>query len=212
MRVALCVQFNLGKSFGGVMDKMGFGNPTDLGLSEDDAKEMEARLRAGEMSFDDFLTQVKVMQKAASMQAMLGKLGGNQMTQEQLDEGKRKMQRFSSYIEYMEPEERADCKILIDEMQQVRSSGGTAACPRIDRIAEASGSTKDQVGQFIFEFNTMRGAAVKFANGESAESIQESMRAEQEAEGAAPLNRQQRRMKKKKKTKAASGGGGFGRR
>ena len=49
-----------------------------MGLSEEETKEMEERLRQGEMSFDDFLKQVNVMQKTAGLQAMLqkGPFGG----------------------------------------------------------------------------------------------------------------------------------------
>ena len=60
---------------------------SDSGLSDEEMQSMEGRLRAGEMSFDDFLKQVQVMNKGASVQAMLGKLGGSGMTQEQLAEG-----------------------------------------------------------------------------------------------------------------------------
>ena len=81
-----------------VMEKMGMGNPADLGLSDIDAKAMESRLKSGEMTFDDFLLQVKVMQKAASMQAMLGKMGG-QFSKEQIDEGQKKMQRYGKYVD-----------------------------------------------------------------------------------------------------------------
>jgi hypothetical protein len=72
---------DFGKMGSDFMDKMGLGN---TGLSEEETKSMEARLRAGEMSFDDFLTQVNVMQKGASLQAMLGKLGGGQQEAAQL--------------------------------------------------------------------------------------------------------------------------------
>ena len=53
---------DFGKMGSGLMDKMGLGNlGADMGVSEGDAKAMEERLRAGEMTFDDFLVQVKVM-------------------------------------------------------------------------------------------------------------------------------------------------------
>ena len=37
--------------------------------------------------------------------------------------------------------------------------------PRIERIAESSGTSVEEVGRFVMEFNMMRGAAVRFANG-----------------------------------------------
>lgn len=200
---------DLGKMGSGLMDKMGMGN---AGLSDDDAKAMETRLKAGEMTFDDFLVQVKVMQKGASMQAMLGKMGGGQMTKEQLDEGQRKMERYGKYVEAMDAEERQDAALLIDETAAARKGASKAQTPRLVRIADASGVSVEDVGRFVTEFNMMRGAAVKFANGESPDSIRESMAAEQQQSGA-PLNRQQRRMAAKKgKKKKAAGAGGFGRR
>ena len=47
-----------GKAGMAVMEKMGMGDIAS-GLSDVDAKAMEERLRAGEMTFDDFLMQVR---------------------------------------------------------------------------------------------------------------------------------------------------------
>jgi signal recognition particle subunit SRP54 len=190
------------------MDKMGLGN---TGLSEEETKSMEARLRAGEMSFDDFLTQVNVMQKGASLQAMLGKLGGGQQEAAQLEEGQKKLVKYGEFVKVMEPEERGGeaTQAIIDEANAARD--GKTAAPRLERIAEASGSSIEEVGRFVLEFSMMRSAAVKFANGESPESIRESMMKEQQQTGP-PLNRQQRRMAAKKGKKKAKASGGFGRR
>ena len=49
---------DFGKMGQGLMETMGMNN---AGLSDEEAKSMEERLRAGEMTFDDFLVQVKVM-------------------------------------------------------------------------------------------------------------------------------------------------------
>ena len=199
-------QFDMGKMAGGVMEKMGMGNPADNGLSDEDAKSMEERLKTGQMTFDDFLMQVKVMQKGASMQAMLGKIGGGKFSKEQIDEGQKKMVRYGKFVEAMDAEERQDAMLIIDETAAARKG---SKAPRLERIAEATGTTVEDVGRFVQEFNMMRGAAVKFANGESPESIRESMAAEQQ-EGGAPLNRQQRRMKAKKSKKKAPARRGFG--
>ena len=52
------LQFDMGKMGGDLMKKMGMGGP-DSGLSEEDSKAMEQRLKDGEMTFDDFLKQVQ---------------------------------------------------------------------------------------------------------------------------------------------------------
>ena len=199
-----------GKLGSNVMQKMGMGDLADTGLSDDEAKSMEERLKTGEMTFDDFLLQVKVMQKGASMQAMLGKMGGGQISKEQLDEGQKKMKRYGKYVEAMDAEERQNAMLVIDEMNAARKGG---AAPRLKRIADASDATVEEVGRFVMEFNMMRGAAVKMANGESPDSIRQSMAQEQMESAGATMNRQQRRLAAKKgKKKARPSAGGFGRR
>lgn len=202
----------MGSQLGGkVMEQMGMGNPADFGLTDLDAKAMETRLKSGDMTFDDFLLQVKVMQKASSMQAMLGKMGGGSFSKEQIDEGQRKMTRYGKYVEAMDAEERESPQLLIDETAVARKGG---EAPRLERIASAAAATTEDVGRFVMEFNMMRGAAVKMANGESPEQIRESMAAEQAQGGggaAGPMNRKQRRLAAKKGKKKKAKAGGFGR-
>ena len=189
----------------GLMEKMGMGG--DTGLSEEETKSMEDRLRAGQMSFDDFLKQVQMMQKGASMQAMLGKLGGSGMSQDQLKEGQKKLEKYADYIKFMDDEERNEPSILIDEANGARMG---QPAPRMQRLADAAGVSLEDIGKFILEFKMMKNAAFKFANGESPDSIKQSMLEEQQQSGP-PLNRQQRRMAKKKLKKKPKASGGFGR-
>lgn len=190
-----------------MMDKMGLGDNT--GLTDEEKQSMEDRLRAGEMNFDDFMVQVDVMQKGANMQAMIGKFGGGQQEQEQLKEGQKKMARYKEFIKVMKPEERGGeaTNAIIEE-----AKGGRAGkpAPTLQRIADESGCKLEEVGQFVMEFSMMRSAAVKFANGQSPESIKQDMM-QQQAEEGPPLNRKMRRMKAKKTKKKPKASGGFGR-
>ena len=111
----------------------------------------------------------------------------------------------------MDAEERESPQLLIDETATARKGN---AAPRLERIAAASAASTEEVGRFVMEFNMMRGAAVKMANGESPDSIRESMAAEQAQGGggaAAPMNRKQRRLAAKKGKKKRARAGGFGR-
>jgi len=193
------------KGAGDVMSKMGMAA---AGLSDEEAKAMEERLKAGEMSFDDFLTQVKVMQKGAGLQDMMGKMGANKQGLD-LAAGRKRLEKYGEYIEAMDPEERSGTatQTLIDEAEAGRSG---SPAPRLERIADATGTSLEDVGKFVLEFSMMRSAAVKFANGESPESIQASMEREQMEKGP-PLNRQQRRMNAKKRKKGRAKASGFGR-
>jgi len=190
-----------------------FGGGDNLGLSDEESKAMEDRFKQGEMSFDDFLKQVQVMQKAGSMQAMAMKAGsmfggGNSgPSKEQLDEGERKLKRYAKYVSAMDAEERAEPLLLINEVDAIKTGGKPV---RVERIAEATGDSVEEVGRFVFEFKTLRGAAVKFAAGESPDSIRQDMMAEQQQVNG-PKNRAQRRMAKKKNKKVPAKSGGFGR-
>ena len=167
-------------------------------------------MKSGSMSFDDFLMQVKVMQKAGSMQAMMQKMpfgGGGSISNEQLAEGEKKMKRFGKYIEAMASEERDDPSLLLDELKGAKSG---IKPERMQRIAETCDSEVEQVLNFVSEFSSLRTAAMKFANGANPEDIRKEMMEEREASGA-PLNRAQRRASKKKKALARPKAGGFGR-
>lgn len=63
-RTAISMQLpDFGKSLQGMMPG---GGADDSGLSKEQAEEMEARMKTGGMTFDDFLMQTKVMQKAGA--------------------------------------------------------------------------------------------------------------------------------------------------
>ena len=81
---------------------------------------LRERRRTPRAILDDFLKQVQVMQKGASMQAMLGKLGGSGMSQDQLKEGQKKLEKYADYIKFMDDEERNEPSILIDEANGAR--------------------------------------------------------------------------------------------
>jgi len=188
------------------------GQDETEGLSKEQAEEMEARMKAGGMSFDDFLMQVKVMQKAGSMQAMMQKMpfgGGGQINDQQLKEGEAKLKRYGKYVEMMSAEERTDPALILDEMAVIKSG---AKPERMQRIADAAGVDISQVASFVAEFGSLRTAAMKFANGANPEDIRKEMMEEQQAGGGGAVNRAQRRAAKRKgKGAVRAKPGGFGR-
>ena len=74
---------------------------------------MEERLRSGSMTFDDFMMQMDVMQKGASVQAMIGKLGGGGAQAEEMEAGRKKLLSYKQYVEVMDAEaaEAADADV-----------------------------------------------------------------------------------------------------
>lgn len=202
----------------GIMEKLGMKKEGE-DMSDEDKEALEDRLKSGNMNFEDFLSQTKTMQKTAQIQALIGKFGGGKEQEAQLQAGKEKMMAHAEIVKVMTDEERQDPDGLIKEMEESKT-GGVGKAPRLARLAEASGSELKDIQTFIFEFNMMRKAGAKFANGEDPESIRASMLEEQRKaaasgqKGVGPQNRQQRRLQAKqaKKKNTAGGGGGFGRR
>lgn len=195
-----------GKMGGDFMKSAGLGGDDD----SPEAKEMEERLKQGKMSFDDFLKQVQVMQKAGSVASFMqnGPFGQQNMNKEQLDEGQKKLKRYSEFCQVMEADERGDPSILVAEAESLRTGG---AATRLSRIADASGASVENVAQFVYEFKVMSGAAVRFANGESPEAIKASMMEEQQKGPGGPQNRAQRRKAAQKMKKVKKSATGFGR-
>ena len=122
-----------------------FGAGANLGLSPEESKAMEERMRSGNMSLDDFLKQVKVMQKAGSLQQFISKapFGGGGLSSEQLAEGEKKLSRYAKYVEVIPAEARADPSALIAEAKALRTGGGPA--DGLKQVAEDAGTSVEQV-------------------------------------------------------------------
>ncbi len=145
---------DIGKTGSDMMSTLGLGGE-DSGLSKEESDAMEGRLRSGKMNFDDFLKQVGVMQKAGSMQAILNKGpwgGDNKMSEQQMRDGQKKLERYGDFVKSMEADERDDPSILIAEAEALSRSRDVGKAPRLARIAEASGVTIEDVGGFVKEF------------------------------------------------------------
>eukprot|EP00967_Tisochrysis_lutea_P063582 scaffold82084_cov31-Tisochrysis_lutea.AAC.1 len=172
---------------------------------------MEDRFKNGRMSFQDFLKQVQMMQRVGSLQSMVSKvpgMGGRVPDAAQIQEGEKRLKRYSLFVEEMTDEEQIDPDLIINEAQAIKRGG--AVGDRLKRISEAVSCEPQEVARFALEFNVMRGAAVKFARGESPESIRNDMAAEQAAVQG-PKNRAMRRLAKKQSKKKGSVSKGFGR-
>lgn len=176
-------------------------NPNN-NMTTEEVNALEDRLKAGEMTFDDFLKQMDMIQKGSAVKSMLSKFGGGSPEQiKQLEESQKNLIAYRKYVEVMDEEEKENPSLLMDEIPNARAKGDN--CPRIQRIAEATDETVESVGKFVMQFKMMRIAAGRFASGENPDDIRREMQAEAE-ESAPPMNRKQKRymnkkMKKKRK-------------
>lgn len=108
-----------------------------------ETEKMAERAMSGELSLEDFLTQLQQMRKLGSMKKVLGMLPGMGQMREQLDNfDDRDVSRVEAIVRSMTPAERADVKILNGSRRQ--------------RIARGSGTTVTEVNQLVKRFDAAK--------------------------------------------------------
>jgi signal recognition particle subunit SRP54 len=108
----------------GMGDVMTLIEKAEEAASEEDQAAMEARMRAGEFSFDDFLTSYRMLRKMGPLKGVLGMVPGlgNQLKGLDVDEGE--LSRVEAIVLSMTPQERR-MPHLIDGSRRKRIAAGS---------------------------------------------------------------------------------------
>ena len=112
-------------------------------FDEDEAKDLERRMRKGEFTLDDFLTQLKTMRKMGPLQSLMGMIpgfAGAQMKNVKVDE--REIDRIQAIILSMTMEERRRPEVINGSRRL--------------RIAKGSGTSVQQVNGLVKQFGQMK--------------------------------------------------------
>jgi signal recognition particle subunit SRP54 len=111
-------------------------------VEQDDAKEMERKLRQGEFTLDDFLSQMRQIRKLGPLQSLLGMIPGmgSQLRGVKVDE--REFDRLQAIILSMTPEERRRPELIKGSRRL--------------RIARGSGTNVQAVKGLIKQFGQMQ--------------------------------------------------------
>jgi signal recognition particle subunit SRP54 len=119
----------------GMGDVLSLIERAEEAATEDEQEQMEARMRAGQFTFDDFLQAQKMLRKMGSLQSVLKLIPGigNQLKDVHVDE--RDMARVEAIVLSMTPLERRTPHLI---------NG-----PRRSRIARGSGTSIQQVNQLL---------------------------------------------------------------
>jgi signal recognition particle subunit SRP54 len=127
----------------GMGDVMSLIEKAEAQIDEDQAAELERKLRRNEFGLDDFLDQLKMMRRMGPLTNLLGMipgLGGAQLRNLKVDE--REIDRIQAIILSMTPEERRRPELI-------RGS-------RRLRIARGSGTNVQAVNHLVKQFGQMR--------------------------------------------------------
>jgi len=119
-------------------------------IDRDKAAEVEKHLRAGQLSFDDFLSQIRQLRGMGSLEAMLEMVPGGGSLKGQLAgaDTEKEMKRMEAIILSMTPRERAHPE-LIDGARKRRIARGSGAQPAdINRLLKARDAMQKLAKQF----------------------------------------------------------------
>jgi signal recognition particle subunit SRP54 len=127
----------------GMGDVLSFIEKAERQFEEDEAADLEKKLRKGEFTLEDFLSQLKMIRRMGPLTNLLGMLpgfSGQQMKGLKVDE--REMDRIEAIILSMTPHERRHPDLIKGSRRL--------------RIAKGSGTNVQQVNQLVKQFAQMR--------------------------------------------------------
>jgi signal recognition particle subunit SRP54 len=136
----------------GMGDVLSFIERAEQQVEEDEARELERKLRKGEFTLDDFLGQLRMMRRMGPLQSLLGMIpgfGGQQLRNLKVDE--RELDRIEAIMLSMTPEERRRPELIKGSRRL--------------RIAKGSGTTVQQVNQLVKQFAQMQKVMKQLGRG-----------------------------------------------
>jgi len=113
-------------------------------VTESDAEDLERKLSKGEFSFEDFLSQMKMIRKMGSISSLMSMIPGLNKLAKQVDPDKqeKEFKRLETIILSMTRDERRNHEIINGSRRK--------------RIAKGSGTTVEEVNRLIKQFMEMR--------------------------------------------------------
>jgi signal recognition particle subunit SRP54 len=127
----------------GMGDVMSLIETAERSYDEEQALELERKLRRNELGLDDFLDQLRTIRRMGPLTSLLGMIpgfAGAQLRGLKVDE--RELDRIQAIILSMTPEERARPELIKGSRRL--------------RIARGSGTSVQQVNQLVKQFDQMR--------------------------------------------------------
>lgn len=126
----------------GMGDIVSFVEKAQEQYDEEKAAELQRKIRKNQFDFEDFLSQLRQIKKMGNMKDLLGMIPGVGKQIKDLDIDEKQFARLEAMILSMTPEERSNPDVMTGTRRQ--------------RIAKGSGTTIQDVNQFMKQFEDMR--------------------------------------------------------
>jgi signal recognition particle subunit SRP54 len=138
----------------GMGDVLSLVEKAEEQVSQDDAAELERKIRTAEFTLEDFLKQMKAVRRMGPLSSVLGMMPGMGKTMKQIRQtnvDERELDRIEAIILSMTPAERAHPEIIKGSRRK--------------RIAQGSGTNVAAVNRLVKQFDQMRRMLKQFASG-----------------------------------------------
>ncbi|MBK9455605.1 MAG: signal recognition particle protein [Chitinophagales bacterium] len=126
----------------GMGDIVSFVEKAQEQYDQEKAEELQRKIRKNQFDFEDFLQQLKQIKKMGNMKDLLGMIPGIGKQIKDMDIDEKQFSKLEAMIYSMTPEERNNPDLMTGSRRQ--------------RIAAGSGSTIQDVNQFMKQFEEMR--------------------------------------------------------
>jgi signal recognition particle subunit SRP54 len=141
----------------GMGDVLTLIEKAETAFDEDEAKEMEAKLRKAEFTFEDFLSQMQALKKMGPLSQVLGMMPGMSKLPVGGDEVDQQMPRIEAIIRSMTAIERNDPAVI---------NGSRRA-----RIARGSGTSVQEVNKLVKQFNEVKKMMKSLKGGKGPKAL-----------------------------------------
>jgi signal recognition particle subunit SRP54 len=113
-------------------------------VNEEEAKQLEEKLRSNSFTLEDFMQQMRQMKRIGSLEQIIGMIPGlgGKLDRDAISMGENQLKVIEAVIQSMTPEERRKPEII--------------NASRRRRIAKGSGNTVQQVAQMLKQFGEMQ--------------------------------------------------------
>ena len=137
----------------GMGDVLSLIEKAEQAIDQDEAADLEEKLRKNEFTLDDFRKQLKTIRRMGPLESILGMIPGlgnlKQLADNKPDE--KQMGRVEAIICSMTPEERRNDRIINGSRRK--------------RIAKGSGTTVEEVNRLLKQFTEMRKVLAMMSQG-----------------------------------------------
>jgi signal recognition particle subunit SRP54 len=138
----------------GMGDVLSLIEKAEQAIDEDEAADLEEKLRKNDFTLDDFRKQLKTIRRMGPLESILGMIPGlgnlKQLAENKPDE--KQMGRVEAIICSMTPEERRNDRVINGSRRK--------------RIAKGSGTTVEEVNRLLKQFTEMRKVLAMMSQGQ----------------------------------------------